>query len=124
MTDLDLAALRAAAEASTIGPWEWSRSATGGACVVAGHQGIAEVLSRAGLRTAGVGAVACEANAAFIAAARTAVPALLDRLAAAERERDEAQRLAGVLADAWQGRVVAAEVVTAAVEAVPEGWRP
>ena len=87
MTADERAALRALAEAATPGPWErgdwhiWSK---------------ADGVSR---EVCGMGGWEHRDDGAFIAAARAAVPALLDALDAAEAERDEARAVASELID-------------------------
>lgn len=77
--ELDLDALLALAEAATPGLWE----------VVATRYATEkfDVCGPAGT----LGIVSAEADARFIASARTAVPALVARCKAAEAERDEVQ---------------------------------
>jgi hypothetical protein len=79
---LDLAALRRLCEEATEGPWFVAEEPT--------HGGLSVVEDG---RTAGLFPIACEASeAAFIAAARTALPALLDRVERAEREGEALRR--------------------------------
>jgi hypothetical protein len=80
--NIDIAAIRALCEATTPGPWRQEYAYNNGGCPTAnfyipGHNGGATVEMLAN-------------DAAFIVAARTALPELLARLEAAERERDDA----------------------------------
>jgi hypothetical protein len=97
MTPADRKRLREMAEAATPGPWTQVDSPRLRGAIDAeidGHK--REVASASGqapqfdLRADA--ATIQHANAEFIAAARTAIPALLDALDAAERERDAKQR--------------------------------
>lgn len=105
MFDLDLKALRAAAEAATPGPWrvESMRPSTLGIETVwsAGMHDIADCSKAAGLPySTRVPAEQIEANAAFIAAANpAAVLALLDELDAAYRALSDVIQLDPFLSD-------------------------
>ena len=84
---IDTEALRRLADAATAGPWENARN---------GVQQSLDAATKAGdYRYEGVGIVPEEYvrqdDAEFIAAARTAVPALLDALAAAEHRATRAE---------------------------------
>ena len=92
MTD-DIKRLRELCDAATPGPWaeqHWKGAPDG--CVYAGNEWIAN---------------ASIENAALIAAARTALPALLDRLEAVERERDEAKAACRSWATAHDEAIIA-----------------
>jgi len=77
--NLDLAHLRSLCDAATPGPWRVELDGTGHYCLRAPHQSV---------RT--VARVFCDIDAAFIAAARVAVPRLLDEVARLRAERDAA----------------------------------
>lgn len=99
MSEIDRAELRRLAEAASPGPWAVSDDTKRGRpyCVDtpwsdatgSGLNLIAEVHEGAPRETLAETDNAKGANAAFIAASRTAVPALLDALDAAEAERDD-----------------------------------
>ena len=89
---IDTEALRRLADAATAGPWENARN---------GVQQSLDAATKAGdYRYEGVGIVPEEYvrqdDAEFIAAARTAVPALLDALAAAEHRATRAEARAAI----------------------------
>lgn len=100
--DAALDAIEKRAAAATPGPWHHSQNRAGGARVDAPTIGIADVLSRAGV--AHPVQTSCTANAAFIAAARSDVPALVTAVR-------EARRAAELVAAGHAVRVGATTVV-------------
>jgi len=83
--------LRALCEAATPGPWETIYDEDAGEWMVrAGHAVVAVLTWQQALDALGLSPVTMR-TAALIAASRTAIPALLDALDAAERERNEAR---------------------------------
>ena len=95
--------LRALCEAATPGPWDAIYDEDAGEWTVrTGHADVAVLTWQQALDALGLSPVTMR-TAAFIAASRAAIPALLDALDAAERERDEAraevERLRAELAD-------------------------
>ena len=117
MTDrsVGVAALQARAEAATPGPWEetvWVNEHEGGnAAVGPFHPCGADGDEGPG----GESWTASERDAAFIAAARTDVPVLLDALAEAERERDMAQHDAQTWVEALNSERAQAQALQGAV---------
>ena len=106
--DLDKRArLRALCETATPGPWDAIYDEDAGEWMVrTGHADVAVLTWQQALDALGLSPMTMR-TAAFVAASRTAIPALLDdseRLDAAERERDEAraevERLRRELAEA------------------------
>jgi hypothetical protein len=93
LTQEERAEIRALCDGATPGPWAWSGNDIDG-----GEHGLESVIEMevsCGVYCLGgsVSMRASGADRAFIAAARTALPRLLDALEAAERERDEARRM-------------------------------
>ena len=94
--DLDLDAIEARCEAATPGPWYHNHDSgedDGGAW----ENPTSDVVDGLGSHLIDAGELA---DAAFIAHARTDVPALVAELRVARRERDEARAMARVLAGA------------------------
>ena len=86
---IDTEALRRLADAATPGPWDYPGELLGSPCTT--------VFAGDPKRTHAVYlAAAMPENGAFIAAARTAVPALLDLLAAAEHRATRAEAQAAI----------------------------
>ena len=107
MDATERARLRALCEAATPGPWDAIYDEDAGEWMVrTGHADVAVLTWQQAIDALGLSPMTMR-TAAFIAASRTAIPALLDdseRLDAAERERDEAraevERLRRELAEA------------------------
>ena len=114
MTPEEIAALRALAEAATPGPWYWRN--TGDAYLFGTRSKVVMAFRRMGMNSAqpvfrdhttnllidaGKANINALPDAAFIAAARTAVPALLDALEVAERENVELRERIKTKADEW-----------------------
>ena len=87
MAELDYDALQLLADAATEGPWQWTREPGDeeGSLEAPSEEGY--VLGVYGMHTEGFIAVG-KADAEFIAASRSAIPALLDRVRELEAERD------------------------------------
>ena len=94
MDATERARLRALCEAATPGPWDAIYDEDAGEWMVrTGHADVAVLTWQQAIDALGLSPMTMR-TAAFIAASRTAIPALLDdseRLDAAERERDEAR---------------------------------
>ena len=110
---IDRDRLRALAENATEGPWEVDRM---GDLVSAPEREKDRYGGHIFIGTATGDASSATEDAEFIAAARTAVPALLDMLERAEAERDKYTRLIGVLAEQVAAREANQEQVRAALD--------
>lgn len=118
-TPQDRQRLREVEKRASRGPWGWASTMGNGFAV---HHGEHDTIALYALR----------ADAKFIAAAREAVPALLDELEAVERERDEARSEARTMMVerdvAMDGvgtavsRAEAAEAKVARVRELAERW--
>ena len=114
---IDRDRLRELAENATPGPWEYPGELLGLPCTT--------VFAGDPKRThAAYVAEMGPQDGAFIAAARTAVPALLDMLDQAEAERDKYIHLIGVLAEQVAAREANQEQVRAALDRVRELHEP
>lgn len=104
LTPEDRDRLRELASGATPGPWEANGSLIG--------------VGRAGSNFGQTWGLRWRQDIEFIAAARTAVPALLDMLEKAEAERDKYIHLIGVLAEQVAAREANQERVRAALDRV------
>ena len=117
LTPEDRDRLRGLAENATPGPWEYPGELLGLPCTT--------VLAGDPKRThAAYVAEMGPQDGAFIAAARTAVPALLDMLEKAEAERDKYIHLIGVLAEQVAAREANQEQGRMALDRVRELHQP
>ena len=111
---IDTEALRRLADAATPGPWDYPGELLGSPCTT--------VFAGDPKRTQAVYlAAAMPENGAFIAAARTAVPALLDALAAAEHRATRAEAQSAIRGRAvvmYRDRAREAEARVKAVRAI------
>lgn len=122
---LDLDAIRARVDAATEGPWEWSANSDDRFFVTGGGEGAAvniEVDSHDGNWS--MSRQRMQADAQFIATARTDVPALLDEV---ERLRPVAEAAAAVVAvlrgKGWKPENEWFIPETAPFVAAVEAWR-
>ena len=122
MDATERARLRALCEAATPGPWDAIYDEDAGEWMVrTGHADVAVLTWQQAIDALGLSPMTMR-TAAFIAASRTAIPALLDdseRLDAAERERDEARAEVERLRAESEERLRTIQRVAEAVAAEP-----
>jgi hypothetical protein len=124
MSPEERAALRVLAEAATPGPWEveryWWKLGSSRGMPDSWWLGIEARGAVCGTVAQALEDDEAKADAAFIAAARTAVPALLDALDEAERERDEHWATLGTYIEGWGPLLARAERAEAELERLRE----
>ena len=122
MDATERARLRALCEAATPGPWDAIYDEDAGEWMVrTGHADVAVLTWQRAIDALGLSPMTMR-TAAFIAASRTAIPALLDdseRLDAAERERDETRAEVERLRAESEERLRTIQRVAEAVAAEP-----